>query len=736
MKTFLLLNLTQYYDLLLEGDQMPYREEHEIVYQAYQLFEERCLLTDRSLIWPEKKIWTLDNLHKLKSMYGDESIEGGDKSFESKLELQLEKADPELWGIIADLFYVFALPSKAITIEKKLAYIQWAAEKANFVIPDKDNELWQPLSSGLIHTAIQYHKKFGQILLALQYTIAIKEMDNKDTILNEPKKVENLLDKIVAQIGEKFKNPPRDMRQVILYLKFPKKYESIISTTGKENIVQFFSEKYSLDVPDDLDEALLKIRNHIEEDLEEDEKPLHFYDPRYKVEWDPGSRIVKTEIKEGAKDYVVQELDPQMNSILHALNYSKNLILSGPPGTGKTYFAIKAAHHLIKSQIQTQLSSQAKAIRVVEDLTFYDILALDLFQDSKKSFSVPEIESHDLIQARLMIRPIENPRQSIWNNLQSHTAPESETVNVSRRAEPFLFDKDENSNWYLTDQGKKYVEQNLSDKQQLYKEKSAEHKAEDFTRIITFHQSFAYEDFIEGIRPRIGEEETGEITYEISLGVFSEISRLALNDPENNYVLIIDEINRGNISKIFGELITLIEDDKREAMTVNLPYSKRGFTVPKNLILIGTMNTADRSIALMDVALRRRFTFIEMMPRIDLLENVYVSTSEVDVNLEELLKKLNDFIEQEIDRNHQIGHSYFLRVAQAEQRDKLAMLTFVWNHQIFPLLKEYFYSQHDKLIEFLSPFTESDSDTSLEDMLKEGENLLFALKSITEANVS
>lgn len=715
---------------------MPYIEEHDIIYQAFKKFEERCLLNNQSLIWPHKEIWTLDNLYTLKSMYGDEGIEGGDKTFENKLELQLANAAPELWGIVADLFYVYVLPSSALTVEKKFEYIQWSAEKANFEIPDKDNNLWQPLSNGFIKTGIQYHKKFVQILITLQFAIAIKETKNPKANLNDPKKVQNILDKIVAQIGEIFTPPPRDMRQVILYLKFPKKYEPIISTTGKENIVQHYSDKYSLDVPGDLDEALFKIRNHIEEDLSEDKKPIHFYDPKYKVEWDPGSRIVKPKIKEGGEDYEIQELDPQMNSILHALNYSKNLILSGPPGTGKTYFANKAAHHLIKSQIKTQLSSQAKAVRVVEDLTFYDILALDLFQESKKYLSVPEIESHDLIQARFMIRPVEKPRQNIWNNLQAHTATESETVKVTRRAEPFLFDKDENSNWFLTDQGKKYVEQNLSDKQSLLKEETAEHKAEDFIRKITFHQSFAYEDFIEGIRPRIGEEETGEITYEISPGVFSEVSRLALNDPENKYILIIDEINRGNISKIFGELITLIEDDKRESMTVNLPYSKRDFTVPTNLYLIGTMNTADRSIALMDVALRRRFTFIEMMPLIDLLENENVSTSEVEVNLGELLKKLNEFIEHEIDRNHQIGHSYFLRVSQAEQRDKLAMLAFVWNHQIFPLLKEYFYSQHDKLIEFLSPFADSDSDTNFEDMLKEGDDLLFALKSITERQIS
>lgn len=134
--------------------------------------------------------------------------------------------------------------------------------------------------------------------------------------------------------------------------------------------------------------------------------------------------------------------------------------------------------------------------------------------------------------------------------------------------------------------------------------------------MITFHQNYSYEDFVEGIKP---ETDQGQLTYKIKSGIFKKIASSAQKNQEKNYVLVIDEINRGNIAKIFGELITLIEDSKRlkekDETTVTLPYSGEEFGVPNNLYLIGTMNTADRSIQLLDTALRRRFTFQEMMPR-------------------------------------------------------------------------------------------------------------------------
>ena len=218
--------------------------------------------------------------------------------------------------------------------------------------------------------------------------------------------------------------------------------------------------------------------------------------------------------------------------------------------------------------------------------------------------------------------------------------------------------------------------------------KFKEYKDKNLIKFITFHQSYGYEDFIEGIRPHL-KEESKDLKYILHSGIFKDMCKRAKNDKENNYVLVIDEINRGNISKIFGELISLIESSKREGekeeMEVILPYSKEKFTIPKNLYIIGTMNTADRSIALLDIALRRRFNFMEIMPEYSILKEV----EDIKVNL--LLSSINEKIEFLLDREHTIGHSYFLNISTFEELVK------VFKNSIIPLLQEYFYDDFEKI---------------------------------------
>lgn len=219
----------------------------------------------------------------------------------------------------------------------------------------------------------------------------------------------------------------------------------------------------------------------------------------------------------------------------------------------------------------------------------------------------------------------------------------------------------------------------------------------DTLEFVTFHQSFGYEDFIEGLRPLPPDDDTTGVQYDVVPGVFRRIADRAerawraQGDNAPRYLLIIDEINRANIAKVFGELITLIEDDKRlgedNQLTVTLPASGQPFGVPPNLTILGTMNTADRSIALLDLALRRRFTFVELMPNITPLADKVID----DVPLDALLTRLNQRVAALLDRDHQIGHSYLLDLKDLDG------LRFAWYHRIVPLLQEYFYNDGERL---------------------------------------
>jgi len=227
----------------------------------------------------------------------------------------------------------------------------------------------------------------------------------------------------------------------------------------------------------------------------------------------------------------------------------------------------------------------------------------------------------------------------------------------------------------------------------------------DSSRIetIQFHQSYSYEDFIQGLRPN----DNGG--FHLKNGIFYDLSLRAQRDPENDYFLIIDEINRGNLSKIFGELMMLIENDKRgKDHQINLTYStETKFFVPENLYIIGTMNTADRSLALVDYALRRRFSFIEMEPVFDdrfrnHLNQLKVSLTTIDWIIKGI-NDINEIIEKDsnLGRDYRIGHSYFCNINEGNAEDHFRNII---NYEIKPLLEEYWFDNKNKVEDCLKKF--------------------------------
>ena len=213
---------------------------------------------------------------------------------------------------------------------------------------------------------------------------------------------------------------------------------------------------------------------------------------------------------------------------------------------------------------------------------------------------------------------------------------------------------------------------------------------------VQFHPSYSYEDFVEGIRPELISE-SKQVTYVVRDGIIKRLAKLADDDPENRYVIIIDEINRGNLPRIFGEMIYCLEYRNAE---ISLTYTPdKRFRLPANLYLIGTMNSADRSIALVDYALRRRFDFFELMPNEQILTKwLQSNSSKIDVERAvKLLTDVNSRIsnDEKLGKDFQIGHSYFM----IKELDK-TKLSDLWRFRIRPLLAEYYFEDQSKLKEF------------------------------------
>ncbi|TJR91455.1 restriction endonuclease [Escherichia coli] len=373
-----------------------------------------------------------------------------------------------------------------------------------------------------------------------------------------------------------------------------------------------------------------------------------------------------------------------------------NVIFFGPPGTGKTFTLQQKmkeyTSHAVPADREAWLDSRLESLNWMQVIT---LVLLDLGKLAK----VRQIIEHMWFQRKALLNGRNgNLSNTAWKALQAYTIPESLTVDYKNRREPAVFDKTDNSEWFLVDSQLEQVEDLLA----LYAElKRGPKSAEAIQRfaVVTFHQSYGYEEFIEGMRAR--SDESGNISYPIEPGIFMRLCQRANAEPAHRYAIFIDEINRGNISKIFGELISLIEVDKRagmpNAMSLQLSYSGDYFSVPANVDIIGAMNTADRSLALLDTALRRRFDFVEMMPDLSLLSGAKVK----GIELESLLEKLNSRIEALYDREHTLGHAFFMPVKNAldtgDEETAFKQLKIAFQKKIIPLLQEYFFDDWNKI---------------------------------------
>jgi Cdc6-like AAA superfamily ATPase len=385
--------------------------------------------------------------------------------------------------------------------------------------------------------------------------------------------------------------------------------------------------------------------------------------------------------------------DVNQNSDTADFPLSLNTIIFGPPGTGKT-FSLKNHYMKYFTASENAVTKEEYLSDIIQHCSWWQVIALALRQLGKSK--VAEISNHEYIIIKSRFSSSKTVTQTIWGQLLSHTIEESETVKVAKRQPPLIFNKLNNSIWeILDDQIEDQAPELIELEKKINNFSTVSNKEIKRYEFVTFHQSYSYEDFIEGIKPELNET---DVAYKIEEGVFLKLCNRARNDRNNKYAIFIDEINRGNISSIFGELITLIEDDKREGASseikATLPYSQKSFSVPSNLYIIGTMNTADRSVEALDTALRRRFSFIELNPDPQQLSHPIYACSGID--LSKLLTDINARIEKLLDKDYCIGHSYFMSIK--DKNNPLSEIRKIFQNRILPLLQEYFYGDWGKIM--------------------------------------
>ncbi|EAI0084406.1 AAA family ATPase, partial [Campylobacter coli] len=437
-------------------------------------------------------------------------------------------------------------------------------------------------------------------------------------------------------------------------------------------------------------------------------------------------------------------------------NLSLNQILYGPPGTGKTYHTIDKALEILGENLESRDRDEKKAKfdEYVKDgqivfTTFHQSYGYEEFVEGIKPMMNNEANSQE-IQYEIkdgIFKDICNRALENYENSNLNTEELREKIKLREKVEKFLnrlletnepISKTKGGNFFINSFNNNTIEIYSEDVERF----DGIFKLSLSTFITLLKSNIEFNSAVEMFKKVFDRDYADRThTYYFNLvNKFKEYEKQAVLKTEDNkissnslnsYIIIIDEINRGNVSKIFGELITLIEPSKRigesEELKVTLPYSGEKFGVPKNVYIIGTMNTADRSITSLDTALRRRFEFVEMMPDPDLLKNVFICKDVENPNkdedylgddaktegfaeiLQNILISINKRIEFLLDREKTIGHAFFMSEAVKFNKDNwcksdeyeedwyvlsISKLKSIFQNKIIPLLQEYFYNDY------------------------------------------
>ena len=663
------------------------------ILQAAQSWKEKCLLRGNS-VFGDEPLWSMENLKELLRLsrlyYEDEDRWASPADFAEALLSPCDVGDKQalLAKLVAEMYWVIYLcPYKLIKVETKKDRIRDAWSLSGEELDGSHRYLSEEVLHGVGNPGAKFNIAFWRefkYLISVLVELLPLEGDERKNLLNDGWEFSKWLEDIPDGESVQF-------RHMLLFLLFPDEFERVFSDKDRKSIAMVFNPNLksikgmSLH---DLDKLLFETRQKQEE---ERGQPIDWYEESIQSEWKKKSKISGEDQNHEHDSTILQN-----NTETAAPEVAKNVIFYGPPGTGKTYQLNQLKTNYITEEAKA--SEIDRLEKILKPLTWWQVVALVLAR-LDKAVEVSEIAEHEWVEIKSKLTPSnDNVKPTLWGALLTRF-PEAE-----KPIHPVIFARGQSKRgrweWKLGEDWK----YDIPEIETLLGQLSEESNAPTIGNIsryeyVTFHQSYGYEDFVEGIRP-VPSEDNQEVNYRVEPGVFKRICAHAKKDPDRRYAIFIDEINRGKISKIFGELITLLEPDKRarysrdgvleSGMELTLPYSKESFGVPANLDVYATMNTADRSIVLMDTALRRRFEFKELMPAAKFIKGESGDGTIDDgeggrIDLRKLLESINKRIQFLCDRDRMIGHSYFTEVKSFGDLQQAFSL------KILPLLQEYFY---------------------------------------------
>lgn len=664
------------------------------ILKAARKWIDDCLVGDGS-VFSADPLWVPALIEEVYNAFVGQPDLGSD-AFMVKLERQLANTSPGAKKLAAEMLWaLYVFPSNMRAVTKREGITQawaWSGE----ALPDSHPMLADEVLAGVGSGGQAYHAhRYRELAFLLNVALAAKKLEPAERV-----RVFSDYLAFATWIGTVPRDGYRQFRHILRYFAFPERVERMCSSAEYRRVLSAFGtpdagmRRWS-DVK--FDEAMLALRRRLE--TENPGKVLDFYEEPLVSRW----RQDENEADE------VEEVDapetPPAESVATDAFKPINRILYGPPGTGKTYRMRQLEERY--TERPTAVDRDTWLQETIKPYGWRSIISAILAKHPNGA-KVAHLRGEPLVLAKMRHRG-RNPSTAspmLWGYLQTHTPTDEENVRYSNRRPPFIFTKSDDSVWRLVDDWREQDPESSELDRLLTAGPVAAKEPIRRYKVITFHPSYTYEEFIRGIRPVQLDDDSGS-QFRMVDGAFKTACDEARANSSKRYAFFIDEINRANIAKVFGELITLVEADKRcvfdsegrlvSGMTVQLPGgegadgSSATFGVPANLDIYGTMNTADRSIALLDIALRRRFEFEELEPDYSLLDQEIGA-----VHLGRLLRRINDRLEFLLDREHRIGHAYLMQVKHLDD------LRNVFRTRIVPLLAEYFFDSSERMAAVLA----------------------------------